>query len=56
MVYNRTSLTIIHKQPYIDWANSFEDTEKYDDPHVTTILIPDEYYEFKNSGCTPKRY
>jgi len=27
---NRTAITIRPKQPYIDWANSFDDGEKYD--------------------------
>lgn len=43
---NRTAITIVPKQPYIDWANSLEDAETYDTPHVTTILIPDKYDEF----------
>lgn len=43
---NRTAITIIPKQPYIDWANSFEDGVGYDNVHATTILIPDEYGEF----------
>ena len=43
---NRTAITIIPKQPYINWANSFEDAETYDAPHATTILIPDKYGEF----------
>jgi hypothetical protein len=46
----RTAITIIPKQPYIDWANSFEDAENYDTPHATTILIPDNYDEF-NKIC-----
>jgi len=25
---NRTAIAIIPKQPYIDWANSFEDLKK----------------------------
>ncbi|MBT3387346.1 MAG: hypothetical protein HN417_05405 [Desulfobacula sp.] len=27
---NRTAITIRPKQPYIDWAKSFDDGEKYD--------------------------
>jgi hypothetical protein len=43
---NRTAITIVPRQPYIDWANSFDDAETYDTPHATTILIPDKYDEF----------
>ena len=43
---NRTAITIIPKQPYIDWANSFEDGVGYDEVHATTILITDKYDEF----------
>ncbi|MCK5836803.1 MAG: hypothetical protein KAH09_06015 [Desulfobacula sp.] len=43
---NRTAITITPKQPYIDWANSFEEAENYDTPHITTILISDKYDEF----------
>ncbi len=42
---NRTAIAIIPKQPYIDWANSFEDGVGYDEIHATTILIPDKYGE-----------
>ena len=51
---NRTSITITPKQPYIDWANSFEDAEKYDTPHATTILIPDKYDEFNYENYLKK--
>ena len=43
---NRTALTIIPRQPYINWANSFDDGVGYDQIHATTILIPDQYAEF----------
>ena len=43
---NRTAITIIPKQPYINWVNSFEDDVGYDKAYATTILIPDEYDEF----------
>lgn len=45
-IINRTAITIIPKQSYVDWANSFEDGGIYDTPHATTILIPDKYDEF----------
>ncbi len=43
---NRTAITIISKQPYIDWANSFENGAGDEKIHATTILIPDKYGEF----------
>ena len=43
---NRTAITIIPKQSYIDWANSFEGGVGYDRIHATTILISDKYDEF----------
>ena len=42
---NRTAITIIPKQPYADWINSFENVLDYDDNQETTILIPDKYDE-----------
>lgn len=42
---NRTAITIISKQPYTDWINSFDGTVGNEDPQATTILIPDEYDE-----------
>ncbi len=42
---NRTAITVIPKQPYIDWANSFEDAEKYDTPHATTIKTNRQRYK-----------
>jgi hypothetical protein len=32
---NKTAITITPKQPYIDWANSFDDAENYDTPTLT---------------------
>ena len=43
---NRTAITIIPKQPYTDWADSFNDVKVYYKEAVTTILIPDKYDEF----------
>ena len=43
---NRTAITILPKQPYIDWADSFNDVKVYFNEAVTTILIPDKYDEF----------
>lgn len=53
---NRTAITIIPKQPYIEWANSFDDAETYDTPHATTILIPDKYDEFNYETYLKKIY
>jgi len=43
---NRTVLTIKGKEPYIDWANSFDDEVpkmSKNDQHTTAYLIPDTY-------------
>ncbi|MFH2058338.1 MAG: hypothetical protein ABIJ59_05505 [Pseudomonadota bacterium] len=53
---NRTAITIIPKQPYIEWANSFEDGVGYDHPHATTILIPDKYDEFNYETYLKKTF
>jgi len=37
---NRTAITIIPKQPYVDWADSFNDVKIYYKKVVKTILIP----------------
>ncbi len=46
---NRTVVTISPKQPYIDWANSFEDDGHelgLSEVHSTALLIPDRYDEY----------
>lgn len=45
---NRTALTLVPKQPYITWANSFEDGEVYSEGEhfASTYLISDDYDEF----------
>jgi len=53
---NRTAINIIPKQPYIDWANSFNDVKVYYKEAVTTILIPDEYDEFNCEKFIKKTY
>jgi len=53
---NRTAITIIPKQPYIDWADSFNDVKVYSKEAVTTILIPDEYGEFNYEKFVKKIY
>ena len=55
---NRTAITIRPKQPYIDWANSFDDGEAYDPDkrHATTILISEKYDEFNYEIYLKKIY
>ncbi len=53
---NRTAITIIPRQPYINWADSFNDVKIYYKEAVTTILIPDEYYEFNCEKIIKKNY
>ena len=53
---NRTAITIFPKQPYIDWANNFNDVTVYYKEAVTTILIPDEYDEFNCEKFIKKTY
>jgi hypothetical protein len=56
---NRTVLTIFPKQPYIDWANSFEDDGPKMDAetkHSTAVLIPDRYDEYTYEKFLKKIY
>ena len=56
---NRTVVTISPKQPYTDWANSFEDDGPDLDPselHSTALLIPDSYDEFSYEKFIKKNY
>jgi hypothetical protein len=56
---NRTVLFATPKQPYIDWANSFEDTGPSmsgDELHHTSILIPDTYDEYNYEKWLKKNY
>jgi len=56
---NRTVLTVYPKQPYIEWANSFNDGGPTLDPtrlHPTAILIPDSYDEFNYEEFLQKKY
>ena len=56
---NRTVLLISPKQPYIDWANSFDDggpimsSEKL---RHTAILIPDSYDELNYENWLKKNF
>ena len=54
---NRTVVTISPKQPYINWANSFEDDGpklESKDIHYTALLIPDKYDEYNFSEIHSK--
>jgi len=56
---NRTVVTIIPKQPFIDWAISFDDNGPGLDPseiHSTALLIPDKYDENNFETFIKKKY
>lgn len=56
---NRTVVTISPKQPYLDWANSFEDDGPELDPSEslsTALLIPDRYDEFSYEKFIKQNY
>ena len=56
---NRTVITILPKQPNIDWANSFDDggpTMIPDSIHATSLLIPEKYDEFTYEQFLKKNY
>lgn len=56
---NRTVVTITPKQPYIEWANSFDDDGPELDPseiHSTALLIPDRYDEFSYEKFIKQNY
>ncbi len=56
---NRTVLTILPQQPFIDWANGIDDEGPRLDPdkvHATSILVPDQYDEFNFEAFLKRRY
>jgi hypothetical protein len=56
---NRTVITIIPKQPYINWANSFGDDGpkmSMNSIHATSLLIPEKYDEFTYEQFLKKNY
>jgi len=53
---NRTAITIIPKQPYADWINSFENVLENDANQATTILIPDKYDEIDHEIYLKKNF
>ncbi|MFO7761007.1 MAG: hypothetical protein R6V20_05285 [Desulfobia sp.] len=58
-ILNRTVLLVSAKQPYIDWANSFDDGGPLlseDQVQATAILIPDTYDEFNYENWLKKNW
>jgi hypothetical protein len=56
---NRTVITIIPKQPYISWANSFDDNGpkiETDKKLAISILISDKYDEYNYEKFIKKNY
>jgi hypothetical protein len=56
---NRTAVIISPKQPYIDWANSFEDSGPMLEPfeiQPTVFLIPDKYDEYNFDKYLKKKH
>jgi hypothetical protein len=56
---NRTVVTISPKQPYLDWANSFEDGSlELDSPQIysTALFLPDKYDEHNFEDFIKKVY
>ena len=56
---NRTVITIIPRQPYIDWANSFDDNGpklETDKKLAVSILISDKYDEYNYEKFIKKNY
>jgi hypothetical protein len=56
---NRTVLLVRPQQPYIDWANSFEDAGPLfseDSNRGTAILIPDTYDEYNYENWVKKNW
>lgn len=56
---NRTAITIKAKEPYVRWANSFQDGGpqiNIKDLHSVTYLIPDTYDEFNYEKYLKKNF
>lgn len=56
---NRTAIYIGPKQPYVDWANSFDDGGPKlnpEDAHGVTFLIPDTYDETSFENWLKKNF
>jgi hypothetical protein len=56
---NRTVITIRAKQPFVDWANDFDDggpTLDIKEVHSTAYLIPDTYDEYNYERFIKKNF
>ncbi len=56
---NRTVILITAQQPYIDWANSFDDggpKMSVNKQNNTAYLIPDTYDEYNYENWLKKKY
>lgn len=56
---NRTVVTIKGKEPFVEWANSFDDGAPkmdIDESHSTAYLIPDIYDEFNYEKYLKKNF
>ncbi len=56
---NRMVVTLIPRQPYIDWANGFDDggpNMEVESVYATSILISDSYDEFNYEEYLKRHY
>ncbi len=56
---NRTVITVKGKDPFVKWANSFDDggpTMDINDLHTTAFLIPDTYDEYNYENFLKKNF
>lgn len=56
---NRTALLIKGREPYVKWANSFDEGDPIldiNDQHSTAYLIPDTYDEFNYEKYLKKNF
>jgi hypothetical protein len=56
---NRTVITVKGKEPFVEWANSFDDggpTMDINELHSTAFLIPDKYDEFNFENFLKKNF
>ena len=56
---NRTVITIKGKEPFVEWANSFDDggpKMNINELHSTAYLIPDTYDEFNYEKYLKKNF
>lgn len=56
---NRTVITVRGKEPFVEWANSFDNggpTMDINKLHSTAFLIPDKYDEFNFENFVKKNF